>query len=475
MNISLSSQTTLINPANNLVFALYDPVPNPIILLESQEAVKPYGDPLQITFLYNCLAGKVYLIKLWESADATPSGFIRNSLSMSAVGSSVIARFDEYLEADQTTGLNSGTNTYTNSSYLNWELSLERIGQGTMTPQSASIITDPKYKRTNADGSTNPLGPLITLLTPSDVFQPGEEFVVRFTPQVFTTSSPGAPSSVFGEGRIITTDTILSGSDVGIGLLIQSATNKITITLPGLESVPDFSFFYIYSNGGSHINAVIAANGSDKFNYNGNQSVIILGQCEKLTCFRAFGQWQVENDLPGVNKVGESLYSYSMGELNTILKNGFPLQRNVYPRLWAWVQQLESGSVVSDSAWTSSFVTLDTVTYFTKNGFYSSGDGSTTFRVPMAFQRTTKGYQSSPGMAENEQVLTHQHEETIGVLPTPLFGHGIVSRIVGEYKDTANHVADLTNVLTNPDGSVMQRQGASNLINSIFEYPLIRI
>ena len=50
--------------------------------------------------------------------------------------------------------------------------------------------------------------------------------------------------------------------------------------------------------------------------------------------------------------------------------------RDTYADLWAWVQT-QTGYLITDSAW----VTLSN----TQNGnvpFYSSGDGSTTFRVP---------------------------------------------------------------------------------------------
>ena len=50
--------------------------------------------------------------------------------------------------------------------------------------------------------------------------------------------------------------------------------------------------------------------------------------------------------------------------------------RKVYADLWAWVQE-QSGYLITDSEWQS---------YFNSNDgnvpFYSSGDGSTTFRVP---------------------------------------------------------------------------------------------
>src|ERR1700690_3558171 len=103
MQISVSSQTSLLNVANFFVFALYD-ASAPATLLESQQPPKPYGNPLQISFLYNCLKGHIYIIKLWESADSTPTGVVRNSFSQAVNANSLLVRAPEYY----TVGIDAG-------------------------------------------------------------------------------------------------------------------------------------------------------------------------------------------------------------------------------------------------------------------------------------------------------------------------------------------------------------------------------
>lgn len=472
MRISVSSQTTLLNANNNFVFALYD-ASAPTVLLESQAPAKPYAVPplsIQVTFNYNCLAGHLYIIKLWESADTTPTGVVRNSLSQSVNNntSTITLKMDEYLEADVTTGLTSGTTSYSNTDWAGWEYSIERVGMGTMKPVT-SAGTDPNY-------SVNPAGGF-DLIQADDTFQPNEKFVVRFTPQVTTgPSETGTPSSIFASGKIITNNTTLTSADSGQALLLQSETNKLTVTMPLLSSVADFTFFYFFSNGGSHINAVIAANGTDKFTYNGDQSQIVLGQCEIARVYKAFGKWNIENELTGVNKVGEILFSYSNSIINTLSFDGLLKNRDVYVRGWSFIQTLSS--IVNDTTWTSGFITVDGQDIYANKGFFSTGDGSTTFRMPLLTDQMLKGSDGVSriiGSLELDQMLSHEHEETLGSLPSTLFGKGKIIRISGNYKGTSSINTDLTGPPTDNQGNNLQRVGDQVKVRNISSYILMRI
>lgn len=405
MFISVSSQTTLQDSDNFFVFALYDATA-PAVLLESIQPPKPYGDPLQISFTYNCLNGHIYIIKLWESPDDTPTGVVRNSFSQSVNSNqaSVLIKMDEYLEVDVTADLTNTTTAYVNTDWAGWEYSIERVGQGTMIPDFTDN-TNPNYHQDLAGG--------ITLITTDDSFQPHEKFVARFIPQVISVPADGAPSAIFSTGRVITANETLTLADMGQALLIQSATNKITITLPALVGVANFAFMYFYSCGGSHINAVFQLPGSDKFLYNGaDRSQLILGQSESLRVYKAFGKWNVDSDCPGIRMVGELVYNYALTPINSMPCNGTLISRTVYPRLWAWVQQLESGTVVTDIAWTSTFATVDAIDYYIKKGCFSTGDGSTTFRLPLIdsyFLRPVDGATRIPSTFEIQSIQAHTH------------------------------------------------------------------
>mgnify|MGYP003434517738 FL=1 len=469
-HINVSSQTTLLDAANFFVFALYD-ASAPATLLESIAPAKPYGNPLQVTFTYNCVNGHIYIIKLWESVDSTPTGTVRNQYSQTIALNSVEVRLPEYLEVDVTTGLVSGVNTFEKADYENWELLFERIGQGTLTPESATDILAPKYKRTNSDNSPNDLGPKITLLTADDIFQPNENFVVTFIPQIIVAAPGGTPSDPFSSGRIITADETLTNADLSQALIIQSAISAITITMPVLSTIADFRFMYFYSCGGAHKNAVFTCQGTDKFLYPTDQASLILGQAENLTVFKAFGKYQVFNDLFGVKMVGELLYNYLQIEINTLFCDGTTKLRAEYPRLWAFVQTLEAGAVVSDATWTGTFTLIDGVNVYTKKGCFSTGDGSTTFRLPLLTNMMLKGADGSIRIAaafENHQLMTHYHK------PPNIWNESGNGHLASGGTYNEGITADVTGAPVNSSGVALTAIGSENKVKNTGAYLLIR-
>lgn len=401
MFISVSSQTTLRNIANFFVFTLADAT-DPGTILETIAPPKPYGNPLQISFTYNCISGKIYIITLWESAGSTPTGIVRNSFSQAVNGpGSIMVRMTEYLEVDITPGLTSGATNYTQADLAGWDYMLFRNNKIAIPDYTTS--TAPDYHKETAG---------FTLVVDGDVFAAGENFEIVFEAQIIPADS-GAPSAIFSSGEIITTDTTLTNTKKGKALLIQAAGTAIAINMPLLSTVADFDWFYLYSCGGNQINAVINAAGSDTFLYPAGKPKLILGQCEALKVFKAFGYWNVDNDLPGVRQVGELLYDYSPTNLNTAPCAGQVLNRADYPRLWAFVQGLAEG-VTTDSDWTGTFITdpLGNV-YYTKRGCFSTGNGTTTFRMPLLTDTYLKGVDGSARLAGSfnyQSLLQHGHK-----------------------------------------------------------------
>src|ERR1017187_2794631 len=105
MQISVSVEATLRDITKFFVMALYD-ASNPSVCLESQQILpSPPTTPFQVTFLYNCLNGHTYNLKLWESVDATPTGTQRNYFTQAVNGGIINVRKPLYLEADIDTGL----------------------------------------------------------------------------------------------------------------------------------------------------------------------------------------------------------------------------------------------------------------------------------------------------------------------------------------------------------------------------------
>ena len=87
----------------------------------------------------------------------------------------------------------------------------------------------------------------------------------------------------------------------------------------------------------------------------------------------------------------------------TLPLNGGVFSRSEYPQLWSWVQS-QSGYLIAESEWQNKASKNDGPV-----PFYSTGDGSTTFRVPdlslPTFYYVT--YDVSGGLAGASRVGSH--------------------------------------------------------------------
>lgn len=445
--LGASAQVTLLDNAKFFVFSLED-ASSPGVSIESIQPPKPYGNPIQETFLFNCISGHVYTIKVWESVDATPTGVVRCGYSVTATTNSVMVRLPIYAEVDTTPGWVAGSDTVADLSYIGWTIS-----KLTRNPDYLVFNDEPDNTKNdavrNSDGFT---------LSGGITFGHLEQWCVEFAPQIVA-AQPGTPSSPFGTGRIITANETLTNADKNKALILQSALNKLTVTLPALSTLTDFTdIIYFMSNGGSHINAILPTQGSDKIQYLGTVDRVVLGQGEFVGLFKAFTYYWPLCDLPGIRMVGELLYNLGNDEPNTILCDGSELQRDEYPRLWAWVQS--TAPAVSQATW-DAFTTHNGNTYYPNRGKFSTGNGSTTFRLPVLTNALLRGVDGStrlPGTFQTDQV--GQHDITI-----PLVQH-----------TTAGSFGVTDGPLGSPiTKSFTQLVGQKNIMENTGAYLLIRI
>jgi phage-related tail fiber protein len=96
-------------------------------------------------------------------------------------------------------------------------------------------------------------------------------------------------------------------------------------------------------------------------------------------------QWIVD-DIRDGTPVGRSVLEHRANpRLGYLKKNGALLKRADYPRLWAYAQ--DSGLLVSDTQWAASMM-----------GCFSTGDGSTTFRIPDGRAEFDRAWDDSRGI-----------------------------------------------------------------------------
>lgn len=396
-NLSASAQVSLDNPANNLVFSLEDNSA-PGISIETKVPTKPYGNPIEVTFDFNCINGHLYTVKVWESADTSPSGVVRCSYARGVAGNLVQFREAIFAEVDVTPNWTSASTTVTDSTFIGWD-----IEDLISNPYYLVRDTEPNNSQKEYSFATD----IITLLL-GRTLQPNEQWKVTFKP-IVTQGQSGVPSGPFGTGRQVTANENFTNTDKNKALLLQSATSTLILGLPPLSGLTDFTdIVYLQSNGGSHKNAVINTQGSDKIFLGNTITQVILGQQEFAAFYKGFGYYHPLYDMPGTRLVGELLYNYKVSAVNTLPCMGQIVNRADYPRLWAWVQT--QSAVVSDANWTGVFVTHNGNTVFTNQSKFSMGNGTTTFRLPLLIDTVLRGIDggtSVPGEIQLDQVGQH--------------------------------------------------------------------
>lgn len=394
MTASISFVCALINDANFFVAALYD-ASNVGTVVESIQVPKTggsYTSPFQVTFLTNLQQNKIYRAILWESPDTTPTGVNRVSGDFKASLNSVTMRGDLYLTGGSTVGMMVGTSGYVDpaNSLAGWAYDLEQVGYGTL--------------QLDVDYTIDPTTGNWTLINGTTISDQ-QKFVVHFQPQISAAAQP--PISQITSGTIITANTTLDASYKNKALYIQGAGASITCPLPGLSTLADYDFLVIYSSGGNHINALFPTSGTDKIQYRGLMTQIVLGQGETLKLFKANGVYNVDNgSLPGVDNVGQYIETMLLATANTVIADGRLLDRTQYARLYAWATAVNL--FVSETVWNAA-----TFGFFLSKGFYTQGTSSSNFRIPdmrvYGSLRAVDGFARNPGSFQQEMVGPHDH------------------------------------------------------------------
>jgi hypothetical protein len=454
-------------------------------LVDSKSYLATSATNVNATF--TTLSNQPYYVVIYHNSVNAVGGTIRNFFWFDATVTGSIVRDDLFLTADSTTGFASASGVgncfYTDSTLIGWKFEIERRGFGTMQP-------DAEYSYDDTIGKWLLLP---TLDTPTPSIQPGEIFIIKFQPQLVTTTGPSSSAAgvMFDDCFDVTADITLDNSYMGKCGLIAGASDHLTVTLPLLSSVVNNKMIGFISEGGSHINATIQAAGTDTIKFlNGLPTKAIMGQSEFITLFKKNGVWNVGPREGNYKTVGEIFNSYSKDDsviLNAVFANGQALSRATYPRLYNHMLQLDSSEVVNDTNWNNNSLN--------NKGKWSTGDGSTTFRVPLLYKTVdgsnnilssgflegADGTIRKAGSLDPTQMIDHRHSQTIGTLPTSIWSRLLTSLMAGitqignYYRTGSNTGTDLTSSPCKIDGSAFLTAGNENKPASTSIYKMIRI
>lgn len=182
-----------------------------------------------------------------------------------------------------------------------------------------------------------------------------------------------------------TANTAITNAAVG-KLLLFTGNAGVVCTIAALNTFTQGQIITIKSIGVNSAPVTVTAANTLIFINNVPTSSVWLHAGEILQLVATPNGWVSTQASETILQVGECVDSYRTMP-NTVVRRGQILNRADFPRLWNWItNSLTAGEqVVSDAVWQSSTV-LNTpsgpVTIFPYQGCFSTGDGTTTFRVP---------------------------------------------------------------------------------------------
>lgn len=194
-------------------------------------------------------------------------------------------------------------------------------------------------------------------------------------------------------------------TDINKIIQVRGSSFSYTQTLPDVGDVAANALIVIESIVGNTAAQKIATTGGQYIYLNNVQKTEIwLHPGEIVWLFRDDDGYYVINDFADQYKnLARPMAAYK-AELNQLVCKGQLVNRTAYPRLWEYVQTL-GASLVSDATWSTATATVAGRTVDRPyRGCFSTGDGSTTFRLPDLMNMALRGVKAETGTDANRHL-----------------------------------------------------------------------
>lgn len=253
-----------------------------------------------------------------------------------------------------------------------------------------------------------------------DVVHEGQKYKLEIHGSTVGGGGGGVSSAALFTGRkeIVSNtllDIVTGGSDLNKLVQIRSGATQVTVTLPSVLDIPANLPIVIESMAGTSVeNRITTTGGQFIYMNNTSKTSIYIRPGEVVWLFRYSDGFYVINDFgEHYNKLCTPVPAYKAG-LNQIVFKGQEVLRADYPRTWEMAQTL-GASLISDADWNLASATVSGRTVNNPNrGKWSTGDGSTTFRLPDWLGMTARGViaetGSDPERHSNDRGNYQRHE-----------------------------------------------------------------
>lgn len=292
----------------------------------------------------------------------------------------------------------AGTDTASITSLAGKDFSLERSGipMIPLLPDESngpSGTNEAEFEILDAGG--------FKLLQSGDVLALNERFKLSIFSLIGGGGGGGgttAASFITGTKVVTSNLTLDPATEMNKLIQIQGASTAITLTIPDLADIAANSFIPITAAINMSKPTTVNTTGGQNIYFNStSKTSIVLMPGEIVWLFRDVDGFYIINDFADKYKQLANPFAAYKAELNQLVCKGQLVLRADYPRLWEYIQTLGS-SFVSDATWSTASVTVSGRTVLKPyRGCFSSGDGSTNFRLPDLMGMFLRGVKSETG------------------------------------------------------------------------------
>lgn len=197
----------------------------------------------------------------------------------------------------------------------------------------------------------------------------------------------------FEDLREISVNTTIDNTIAGKAVVVNANNATLEITLSVVSSFRTGAVIPVCAYGVNKSSVAITANGTDKISYLGKDfQTIYLEEGEQVWLVAKGSKWQLFPFHYALKHVGEVLYAYTILP-GTVALHGQSLNRRDIARISDYaLSGSMTGSIVTDVAWNSTI---------NNRGFFSTGNGTTTIRMPDLRDMTIRGLSSGRGISLN--------------------------------------------------------------------------